>query len=74
MGLNQSFTLISQNIHVDLKGPKIKWTLYAGAIIKSEARTVGVQLKRTAELPTVTGLTTKHAVCRISFMLYPVLL
>ena len=47
---------------------------YAGAIIKSEDQPTGVQLKRSAKLLTVTGLTTKHAVCRITFMLYPVLL
>ena len=34
----------------------------------------GVQLKRAAKLITVIGLTTKHAVCRIAFMLYPILL
>ena len=33
----------------------------------------GVQLKRAAKLLTVIGLTTKHAVCRITFRLYPVL-
>ena len=32
-----------------------------------------VHLKRSAKLLTVTGLTTKHAVCRITFMLYPIL-
>ena len=34
----------------------------------------GMQLKRKANALTVTGLTTKHAVCRITFMMYPVLL
>ena len=48
--------------------------LYAGATNKSEARPTGVQLKRSAKLLTVIGLTTKHAVCRITFMLYPILL
>ena len=42
--------------------------LYAGAIIKSEARPTGVQFKRSAKLFTVTGLTTKHAVCSITFI------
>ena len=40
----------------------------------SEARPAGVQLKRAAKLSTVTGIKTKHTVCRITFMLYPVLL
>ena len=43
-------------------------------IIKSEARPAGVQLKRVAKLLTVIGLTTRYAVCRITFMLYPILL
>ena len=30
MSLNQSFFLISQNIHADLKGPKIKYKLHYG--------------------------------------------
>ena len=48
-------------------GPgQLNWKLCAGAIIKSEARLTGVQLKRSAKL-----LTTKHAVCLI---LYPILL
>ena len=51
---------------------QLSWKFYAGAII--EARPAGVQLKRVAKLLTVTGLTTKHAVCRITFMLYPILL
>ena len=56
-------------------GPsQLNWKLYAGAIIKSEAWPTGVQLKRSAKLLTVIGLTTKHAVCRITFMLYPILL
>ena len=48
---------------------QLNWKLYAGAISKSEARPAGVQLKRAAKLLTVSGLTTKHAVCRITFML-----
>ena len=32
----------------------------------------GVQLKREAKLLTVIGLNTKHADCRIIFMLYPI--
>ena len=46
--------------------------LYVRAIIKSEARPTGVQLKRSAKLLTVIGLTTKHAVCCITVMLYPI--
>ena len=53
---------------------QLHWKLCAEAIIKYEARPAGVQLKRVAKLSTVTGLSTKHAVCRITFMLYPVLL
>ena len=45
----------------------------AEPIIKSEARPTGVQLKRSAKLLTVIGITAKHAVCRITFMLYPIL-
>ena len=55
-------------------GPsQMNWKFYARAIIKSEARPTGVLLKRSAKLLTVIGLTTKHAVCRITFM-YPILL
>ena len=43
-------------------GPsQLNWKLYAGAIIKSEARPTSVQLKRSAKLLTVIGLTTKNA-------------
>ena len=42
------------------------------AIIESDAWPTGVQLKREAKLSTVTGLNTKHADCRIVFMLYPI--
>ena len=35
--------------------------LYVGAIIESDARPTGVQLKREAKLLTVIGLNTKHA-------------
>ena len=56
-------------------GPsQLNWKLYAGVIIKSEARPTGVQLKRSAKMLTVTVLTTKHTVCRITFMLYPIFL
>ena len=56
-------------------GPiQLNWKRYAGAIIKSEARPTGVQLKNSAKLLTVIWLTTKHAVCRITFMLYPIIL
>ena len=37
-----------------------------------EDRRTGVQLKRAAKLLTVTALTTNHAVCRITIMLYPI--
>ena len=37
--------------------------------IESEVRPTGVQLKRKAKLPTVIGLTTKHAVCCNTLML-----
>ena len=33
-----------------------------GTVIESEVRPTGMQLKRKAKLPTVIGLTTKHAV------------
>ena len=47
----------------DRSGPsQLNWKIYAGAIIKSEARPTGVQLKRSAKLLTVIVLTTKHAV------------
>ena len=49
-------------------------TIYVGAIIESDARPTGVQLKREAKLLTVIGLNTKHADCRIIFMLYPICL
>ena len=42
-------------------------SLYVGAIIESDARPTGVQLKREAKLLTVIGLNTKHADCRIIF-------
>ena len=48
------------------------WKLYAGAIVKSEAQPAGMQLKRAAKLLIVIGLNIKHAVCRITFMLYPI--
>ena len=37
-----------------------------------DARPTGVQLKREEKLLTVIGLNTKHADCRIIFMLYPI--
>ena len=46
--------------------------LYVGAIIESDARPTGVQLKKEAKLLTMIGLNTKHADCRIIFMLYPI--
>ena len=53
-------------------GPsQLTWKLYVGAIIKSEVRPTG---GGSAKLLTVIGLTTKQAVCSITFMLYPVLL
>ena len=47
-------------------------TWKAGAVIGSEARSAGVQPKGEATLLTVIGLTTMHAVCRITFLLYPI--
>ena len=44
----------------------------SGAMTESDGRPTGVQLKREAKLLTVIGLNTKHADCRIIFMLYPV--
>ena len=46
--------------------------LYVGPLIESNARPTGVQLKREAKLSTVIGLITKHADCRITFILYPI--
>ena len=46
--------------------------LYVGAIIESDVRPTGVQLKREAKLLTMIGLNTKHADCRIIFILYPI--
>ena len=45
---------------------------HVGPITESNARPTGVQLKREAKLPTVTGLITKHADCRITLILYPI--
>ena len=42
------------------------------SLSQSEARPTGVQLKREANLLTVIWLNTKHADCRIIFMLYPI--
>ena len=47
---------------------QLNWKLYAGAIITSEARRIGMQLKRSAKLLTVIGLTTRHAVCRMTYV------
>ena len=47
-------------------------SLYVGAFIMSEDRPAGIQLKKTAKVLPLIGLTTKHAVCGITFM-YPVL-
>ena len=44
----------------------------SGSSLESDARPTGVQLKREAKLLTVIGLNTKHADCRIIFMLYPI--
>ena len=49
---------------------QLNWKFYAGAIIKSEARPTGAQIRKSSKLLTVIGSTTKHAVCRIIFMLY----
>ena len=42
---------------------------HVGAIIESDARPTGMQLKREAKLLTVIGINAKHADCRIIFML-----
>ena len=42
--------------------------------MKSEARTAAAQLKRKTYLSTVIGLRNRHAICRIIFRLYPILL
>ena len=51
---------------------KKKKELYVGVITESDARPTGVQLKKEANLLTVIGLKTRHADCRIIFMLYPI--
>ena len=62
--LNAGATEIQQ---VNPDGPdKLNWKLYAGAIITSEARPTGLQLKRSAKLLTLIGLTTKHAACLLA--------
>ena len=43
-------------------------------VYDNEVRLAGMHLKRAAKLLTVIVLTTKHAACRITFKLYPVLL
>ena len=65
-----SWTLVGQATDKKDPAPTNKW-LYVGAIIESDDRPTGVQLKREAKLLTVIGLNTKHADCRIIFMLYP---
>ena len=40
--------------------------------VSSEARPASVQPMREAKFLTVIELTTMHAVCRITFMLYPI--
>ena len=47
-------------------------SFYVNAIIESDARPTGVQLKREAKLLTVIGLNITHADCRIIFILYPI--
>ena len=47
----------------------LKISLKVGNVIESEVQLAGVQLKRKAKLPTVIGLTTKHAVCCSALML-----
>ena len=51
--------------------PTLK-SLQAEAVIESEARPACVQPNREAKLLTVTWLTTMHAVCCITFILYPI--
>ena len=43
-----------------------------GPIIESDARPTGMQLKRDAKILTVIGVATKHADCRVTFILYPI--
>ena len=69
---SNSWTLMGPTKDKSSGPSQFNWKLYAGAIIKSEIRPTGVQLKRSAKLLTVIGLTTKYAVCRITFMLYPI--
>ena len=52
--------------------PNLIQSFYAGSVI-SEARSTGVELKCAAKLLTVLVFATKRAVCRITFVLYPVL-
>ena len=75
--MNQSINTDSKNS----KEPQQKYRLGTVSIkilgglnrfCESDARPTGVQLKREATLLTVIGLNTKHADCRIVFMLYPI--
>ena len=51
-------------------GPnQLKWIVLGRAIMESDARSTGVQLKSAAQPSTVIGLITKHADCRITFRL-----
>ena len=41
-----------------------------GVFFKSEPWSTGMQVRRAVKLPSLSWLTTKHAVCRIIFMSY----
>ena len=71
---SDSWTPVGPTKDISSGPSQLNLKLYAGVIIKSEARPTGVQLMRSAKLLTVIVLTTKHAVCRITFMLYPIFL
>ena len=58
-------TMYFHNMFCDL----LNKILFKPTTIESEVRPTGVQLKRNAKLPTVIGLTTKHAVCCNTLML-----
>ena len=71
---SNSWTPVGPTQDISSSLSQLNLKLYTGVIIKSEARPTRVQLWRSAKLLTVIGLTTKQAVCRITFMLYPILL
>ena len=56
------------------QAPTHLWKFYEEAIIESMVRTAAVQIKSEAYISTMIGLTTRHAVCRIIYGLYPIIL